>query len=221
MRRCATTGESELTKEERRSLLLHLKKGNFEGRHLEIGTAAGGTLAQLLKTYERKEKQPSFVVVDPMTYFPNQLEKVKENIRKQNQNPDGVDFRVCVSSEAYPRSEKEKERFDWIFIDGSHKCPYVTQDLRWASLLNKNGLLCLHDYSPTHPGVYWSVNHFLKKNPHYEVVAKVQRLLILRKLKEGKKREVSSWSLKWSYVMGVWQQLCLSTKKRFREWLGS
>ena len=74
MRDCATTLASEVTEKELKALTVLLEKSGFHGRHLEIGTAAGGTLKAMMAVYEDTER-PDFVVVDPSLII---LEK-KEN----------------------------------------------------------------------------------------------------------------------------------------------
>ena len=49
------------------------------GNFLEIGTAAGGTLKEI-QTVDSVNLTAKFFVLDPFTYFPNQLEKVHQNL---------------------------------------------------------------------------------------------------------------------------------------------
>jgi hypothetical protein len=78
--------------------------------------------------------RPLFVVVDPMSYFANQLEIVKRNLRTHKLALDFVDFRVSTSAEAFKKSENMRETFDFMLIDGAHKIRYVTQDLSWLEM---------------------------------------------------------------------------------------
>ena len=42
-----------------------------------------------------------------------------------------------------------KQKFDFVFLDGSHSAPVVYKEIALAlSVLNKNGLILLHDYYP-------------------------------------------------------------------------
>ena len=138
VRKSATTLASELRDDELAFLLEIIKNSRFSGKHLEIGTGAAGTLCQMIKCCQN-DVSPPFVVVDRMTYFPDQLEIVKENLIKNNINPLAVDIRVSKSADAFVKAEKAREQFDFILIDGTHKIRYITQDLRWARLLRVGG----------------------------------------------------------------------------------
>ncbi len=99
MRPCATTLESELAPGELNCLLKVLSEQQFSGKHLEVGTAAGGTLWQMMRCYPR-ETCPPFVVVDPLQYFPRQLTVVQKNLRANEIDPSTVDFRQTTSEQA-------------------------------------------------------------------------------------------------------------------------
>ncbi len=151
MRACAKTLESELAEDELSFLLETIHASNYEGKHVEIGTAAGGTLWRMIEKV-RADNPHRFVVVDPMKYFTDQLTLVQKNVYSRGISLDRVDFRIASSEEAFEDASRELETFDFIFIDGNHKLRYVAQDLRWARLLNAGGKLALHDYSSAHPG---------------------------------------------------------------------
>lgn len=190
MRRCAATLEGEMTPEEHRLLVELLSGCGRRGTHLEIGTAAGGTLCVMLNAFAQ-ESRPRFVVVDTMRYFPNQLELVKENLARHSINLDAVDIRVTKSHAAFKHAEAAHERFDFVLIDGSHKVRAVMGDLRWSRLVNVGGLICLHDYSSRFPSVRMAVNHFLRRNRNYLRVAQAGSLLVLRKEAVAARPEVT------------------------------
>src|ERR1700687_1759576 len=96
MRASAITLEPEIPKNELARLVALLHAERLKGAHLEIGTAAGGTLRELMRAYP-DETRPRFVVVDPMTYFPDQLAKVRRNLKDAGLDPERVDFRVAKS----------------------------------------------------------------------------------------------------------------------------
>lgn len=129
MRPCATTLESELTNNELQFLLSSISSDPRPGKHLEIGTAAAGTLWEMLRSFNDVNRPP-FVVVDPMNYFSDQFNTVCKNLRQHECDPDWVDFKISKSSDAFAEAELNNERFDVIFIDGNHKIRYVTEDLR-------------------------------------------------------------------------------------------
>lgn len=208
------TLESELSDDELEYLtgLLRTNK-NLMGKHLEIGTAAGGTLWRMMKSYS-DESRPQFVVVDPMTYFPNQLELVKRNLTGHGIDPDSVDFRVGNSFDIFKQAEQSGEEFDFMLIDGSHKFRYVMQDLCWTRLLRTGGIVCMHDYHPKTRGVILSADRFLRKYRNYKRVALVKRLLVIRKSEDSRHMEVSPIDLMYAQLRTPFMQLRQSIDKR-------
>lgn len=216
MRLCATTLESELRPDERAALLKTLRMHHFSGKHLEIGTAAGGTLWEMMRCFSDQQRPP-FVVIDPMKYFPQQHEAVRNNLSSHNIDSYTVDFRIAKSSVAFSKAESENERFDFIFIDGNHKHRYVVKDLLWSRLLNIGGLLCLHDFSPKYPGVWTTVRRFLKKHPNYQKIDQVNTLLILKKIEQSPCKEVTKWDLCVAEICSPVHQIIGSIKKNLKK----
>ncbi len=212
----ASTLASELWPDELAFLLDLIKRANLRGPCLEIGTAAGGTLCRMMGCFE-PARLPQFVVVDPMTYYPDQLEIVIRNLRQHELDPARVDFRVTKSAGAFVRAEAAGERYDFMLIDGAHKIRYVTQDLRWTRLLNVGGLVCLHDYNSRHKGVLWSANRFLKKHRNYRQEALISNLLVLRKDSPSETAEIDLTDVIWSTLLSPCLQLELSLSKRLRK----
>jgi predicted O-methyltransferase YrrM len=211
----ATTLDSELGADELSFLLDLVRRSNLRGRYLEIGTAAGGTLCQLMGCFTPNE-MPQFVVVDPMTYFPDQLEVVKGNLRRHELDSSRVDFRIARSAEAFSRAEKAGERYDFMFIDGAHKLRYVTQDLRWTRLLNVGGLACLHDCHAKQKGVLWAANRFQRRHPNYRRKELQGTLLVLQKEAASRTAEIDWRDRAWSLVLAPWLHWERSLRKRLR-----
>jgi predicted O-methyltransferase YrrM len=180
MRECATTMVPEMKPAEHRLLIDSLTSLAGRRSHLEIGTAAGGTLCAMMNAFPA-DKRPQFVVVDPMKYFPNQLETVQKNLRQRQLDPSQVDFRTASSALAFPQAAERKNQFDFILVDGCHRIESVTLDLKWTRLLAPGGLICFHDYEPGSPGVCKAVDRFLRKHPNYVVEHHVESLLVVRK----------------------------------------
>ncbi|MEE8573640.1 MAG: class I SAM-dependent methyltransferase [Gemmatimonadota bacterium] len=176
---------------------------DLPGPHLEVGTAAGVTLAAMIQALPTP-RHPAFVVVDNMRYFPDQLNVVRANLERHGVDPDTVEFRIGDSSELFEAAERSGDSFDFIVIDASHRIRRVTGDLRWTRLLRPGGMVCLHDYHPDFPGVVRSVDRFLERHPNYERMAQVGSLLTLRKRGESSQPEVSTadrvWAVLWSVV---------------------
>jgi predicted O-methyltransferase YrrM len=216
MRDCATSLQSELAEDELELLLLTLREKAPKGNVLEIGTAAGGTLWQMIKALRDVVESPKMVVLDPMNYFPRQNDIVKENLLEHGIDSSRVDFRVKYSGEAYEIAQSKQEKFDLIFIDGNHKCRYVMQDLHWLSLLEVKGIVAFHDYGFAHKGVKKAVDIFLKKNKNYVRKAHVRELLIIEKIAPSHFQEVSSLDHCSAYLYTHLYQLERSIRKRLR-----
>ncbi|RLS41713.1 MAG: class I SAM-dependent methyltransferase [Planctomycetota bacterium] len=206
MRACAETLESEMSAEELRLLQRLLAQNSKQGKHLEIGTAAGGTLVSMMKTFA-DDQRPPFVVVDRMTYFPNQQQLVYENLRANQIDPSGVDFRQASSSQAYRQARSSGETFEFILVDASHKIISVMADLRWAGLLKPGGIICFHDYSPKFPGVRMCVDRFLGKHQNYQRLDCAGTLLAIRKTAAGTTDEVTIsdriYSIAWHFPLEI------------------
>jgi hypothetical protein len=195
MRASALTLESETTKAELSTLVDAIRASKLTGPHLEIGTAAGGTLKELMAIYP-DESRPHFVVVDPLTYFPGQRETVERNLTQHGLDPSKVDFRVGYSWPLLQEALARKERYSFVFIDGNHEAKYVMQDLAWLRMLEPGGIAALHDYKPKFRGVIWAVERFLSRYSNYEKIAHVDSLVILRKTGPSKAAEVTDFDIK-------------------------
>lgn len=174
---------SEMDEHELVAMRKVIAENKFTGPHLEIGTAAGGTLREILKCYDKE--RPSFVVIDPFSYFPNQLDIVLRNLKESGLSADGIEFRKGYSWPECEKALNNKERYDFILIDGHHGFKHVMQDLRWTRMLNVGGVVCLHDYGSRFPGVAWAGDKFLQKYPNYKVIEHTGTLFVLKKSAEG------------------------------------
>jgi predicted O-methyltransferase YrrM len=219
MRKSASTLESEIQEDEMTSLLKTLRDKELNGTHLEIGTAAGGTLCILTSFYlEHSESRPSFMVVDPFNYFPSQFEIVCKNLRSHGMDPQSIEFLKTTSKEAFSHIKSNPPELEFILIDGNHKVRHVTQDLRWARFLKPGGILCAHDYCPSHPGVYLSIKRFLGKHSNYEIKSCVGSLLIVQKNGISTSNEVSFFDCLRANILAPWFQLKASFVKRVKKW---
>jgi len=213
MRRCSETLEAEMTPGEQEFLQNLVRTENFTGPHLEIGTAAGGTLCRMMSCFS-DESRPRFVVVDRMTYFPNQQGIVHENLRNHGLNPDTVDFRTSTSTEAFQTASRQDDRFDFMLVDASHKIRAVMSDLKWTRLLNVGGVACFHDYCDKFPGVKLSIDRFLSQHPNYEKIGHVDSLLAIRKKSASSTAEVSFNDSAYSVLMYV----PLEVDRKIKKW---
>lgn len=214
MRRCAITLEAEMSAAEHALLLRTLHELGRTGRHLEIGTAAGGTLCAMLAAFS-PDARPPFSVVDPMRYFPGQLEAVQRNLLRHGIDPQIVDFRIGTSAECFSLAAARGETFDFMLIDGCHKIWSVTCDLRWLRLLNVGGVVCFHDFTPRMRGVWLAVRRFLHRNPHFQVLGQAETLLAVQKTDTCTRAEVDTWdewyARAWYLPLQLerkWQRFC-------------
>ena len=213
-RPCAETGLPEMSGEELEALRNWMPQNEgVQSRYLEVGTAAGGTLCFMMNCFSDAER-PEFVVVDTMRYFPQQFEIVKRNLADNGLTSARIDFRVMTSSDALTFAEKNRERFDFILVDASHKIRHVMGDLRWMRLLRAGGMACLHDYTSRFKGVCLPVDRFLKRNQHFKRIGLVGSLLCIHKKTDGLCPEVSMTDRLWSYLLSPLLQLDSSVRKR-------
>lgn len=194
MRRSATTLASETTGIELSALEAALQTAKLSGPHLEIGTAAGGTLVAMMKSYA-DHCRPRFVVVDTFDYFPNQRAVVEHNLLSSGLDPASVDFRTGKSWSLVEEALRADDRFSFILIDAIHSAEHVMRDLTWTRLLEIDGLVALHDYGPKFPGVVWAADRFLRKHTNYERMVLAETLLILRKTAPSATPEVTDFDI--------------------------
>ena len=206
--------ESELQPAELAALQALLKSAHLTGTHLEVGTAAGGTLKELLLCYP--PPRPRFVVVDSFRYFPRQKEIVADNLRRAGIDPADIDMRATDSESALAAATLAREEFDFILIDANHQARHVISDLRWASLLRPGGYLCLHDYGPKFPGVTWAADRFLRNNPNYRRVSLTVSLLVIQKSDPSGRGEVTKNDLVLGKLLTPMHKLRHSIRKRLR-----
>lgn len=218
MRDCATTLDSELSSNELANLIDILVHKKLKGIHLEIGTAAGGTLCKLMCSYRDKlHSCPKFIVVDPLKYFPNQYEKVMENLSNHHLGSSSVEFIQSSSNEAFFAFSRTPRPLDFILIDGNHKANYVMKDLRWAKYIDVGGILCLHDYGVLQKGVKLTTDRFLSKNLNYKILKQVDKLLIIEKIAKSSTDEVGFIDICYSAIISQKLQLEKSFNKRIRK----
>jgi predicted O-methyltransferase YrrM len=214
MRASATTLEAEMTPEEAQALDQLLLTSNLHGTHLEIGTAAGGTLKRMMALYPRGQR-PRFVVVDTMKYFPDQMGIVTRNLNSVGVDPAEVDFRVGDSWSEFKKAEAAHEQFDFMLIDASHKLNHVTRDLSWTRMLKVGGYVAMHDYAPKFSGVTQAADKFLARYPNYVREKLAGSLLILRKNAASAAPEITAGDRMVAEIGNFFHQIGGSIRKRF------
>jgi predicted O-methyltransferase YrrM len=212
MRPSAINTESEFRPAELAALQALLQSAQLRGTHLEVGTAAGGTLRELLLCYT--PPRPRFVAVDSFQYFPRQKEIVADNLRSAGIDPGDVDLRAMDSESALAAAAAAGEQFDFILIDANHQARHVISDLRWASLLRPGGYLCLHDYGPKFPGVTWAADRFLANNRNYRRVSLTDSLLVIQKSEMSRRGEVGTSERVLGTMLTLLHKIKHSVRKR-------
>jgi predicted O-methyltransferase YrrM len=163
------------------------------------------------------DRRPRFVVVDPMTYFPDQLGVVQRNIREHGFDPREVDFWIGPSKAIFPQLAGIGPALGCVFIDGDHSFRGVTYDLNWAKLLRSGGLLIFHDYYPNGSAdVVRAVDRFLKRCPNYRQVSWVTSLLVLEKTGPSTTPEVTSIEVMRAAILTPLLRLRRSCRKRLK-----
>ncbi len=189
-----------------------LRELSVDGPCLEIGTAYARTLIHLMRQFDDADRPP-FVTVDPMTYFGGQADKVRANLAEEGLS-DAVRILEMTSAQALAELPADDDPLAFVFIDGDHRIPGVTTDLRWARRVAVGGVICLHDYRPDAPGVRLAVDRFLRRHPHYQREALVGSLLILRKTGPSTGPEVGALDRLYAILMAPLLRLQRSIRKR-------
>lgn len=215
-RESAITLNSEMTVAEVSSIKNAIKDSKLTGLHIEIGTAAGGTLCEILKCYQNELKvvPPPFIIIDPLTYFDDQYEKICLNLQNNGLSQNNITFEKNKSSVSFRNLSGHAGEIEFILIDGNHKINHFVGDLRFSRYLRAGGLLLIHDYSNNFKGIHSATNIFLNRYRNYEVLSYVDSLIILRKKTVTNTQEVSVIDQFLSGLVNVFQQVKSSLHKR-------
>ena len=176
---------------------LQLLQHHPNPRILEIGTFTGVSIIEMLKVLPNA----SGTVIDNWKLDLNELTTCKKyssnfntdirGVFLQNIKMAGVDKRIEIlegnSCDILRNLLRDKRRFDFIYVDGSHQCLDVLTDLilSWE-LLNKNGIFGIDDVAWTGYGNDWNiplpaVTHFTAKYQNEFVMVSGHYRLFLRK----------------------------------------
>jgi predicted O-methyltransferase YrrM len=162
-------------------------------RILEIGTHIGCSTVHLSvaqRELNRQELIKNIVTVDirdvndvqkkPWLEYKSQMSPLE--LLRQVGCENNVEF-CCQPSVEYLTNCKDK--FDFIFLDGGHSASLVYQELPLAiQLLNKNGLVLLHDYFPSNKPM-WS-NNVVIPGPYLATQRLIQNGIQIKILPLGK-----------------------------------
>lgn len=212
------TMESELTAPELGEVLKQIRQQAALKRILEVGSAAGGTLCEMIRVVDH-EFEPNRVevcVVDTFEYFKDHEVIWRENLTRCGIDPDRVRLWKGKSNEV--RAGKQKELpcpyFSFILIDAGHKLKDVVRDTRWLEFLEVGGVAAFHDYSERFPGVCRAVDIFLARNPGFKMESRQGTLIVIRKTRAGASILMPWWLVGWLTVESVTEQWKRSVLKR-------
>ena len=102
MRQSGIDLSSECSISERACITEAIKSLSTGGNFLEVGTAAGGTLKEIIQTADNAKLDAMFYVLDPLTYFPNQLQKIHKNLSNSDIDPSRVQFWQGITDSHLP-----------------------------------------------------------------------------------------------------------------------
>ena len=213
MRQSGIDLSSECSITERACIKEAIKSLSSGGNFLEVGTAAGGTLKEIIQTADNEKLAATFYVLDPFNYYPDQLKKVYKNLSKSEIDPSRVTFWEGTTDSHFTKALENGLNFKFIFIDGDHKAYPVMNDLRWMELLEVGGVACFHDYCDKFPGVAWSLEHFLSRNNQFSTILVAETLRVIQRNGENIVA-VNGADLLKSKFMQVFLRLRRSIKKR-------
>ena len=120
---------------------------NFDCLVLELGSN-DGVSTSLFSKYAKKVIAVDMVMTDKLCL-----------LLKDTNN---IDFYNMSFMEFYEKYNNE--RYDLIYIDGSHEYIDIKEDIiNFKKLIKENGIICGHDYNSSCPGVIKAVNEIFGK----------------------------------------------------------
>lgn len=130
---------------------------------LEIGLAFGASTLVFCSEHQRLDRSPSqqHTAIDPyQPYAP--FDEAGVYAVERAELAGYLDYRPEFSEFTLPRLLETHQRYDFIYIDGSHLFENVFLDAFYsARLLNDNGWMALDDSSDPHVA---KVNEFIRSN---------------------------------------------------------
>jgi predicted O-methyltransferase YrrM len=176
------------------------RKNNNTRKVLEIGAYTGTSIINILENIPNSIG----IVIDKWEnyyeFYSNKYEKSEilsnilenniENIFNKNIYSKNMENRIkSIKGDSFDillQLSKNHEKFDFIYVDGSHLCLDCFSDLILAwDLLEENGILAIDDYifnkHDTLNSPYEAVNHFLNKYKNdYTLLIKNYRVFIIK-----------------------------------------
>jgi len=199
---------------------------------LEIGTFAGTSIIGMLNYLEDAK---GFTIDKWEDYDENDIYYLKnisklhiedifyDNVSKSNMI-DRIKSVKGDSTECLIQLIKNNDLFDFIYVDGSHKCIDVYTDcmLSWK-LLKEGGVMGIDDYLYAFNNCkeldipYYGVNHFLEKiEGRYKLLNKGYRLFIVKQ--EERKNKTWVFYFEKDYNIKMVEQYLNNLKNKYKEY---
>ena len=169
-------------------------------RILEIGVYAGLSLIELVRRIpnsigvgiDQWKNYDEYIISDNDIKINNLVENIEEfgveKIFYENVEKSGLKDRIKAlkgnSTDVLLDLIRKDERFDFIYVDGSHLCLDAYSDLILAwQILNSGGILAIDDYlfnkNSQLESPFEAVDHFLEKyKDNYKILSKEYRVFI-------------------------------------------
>lgn len=167
----------EIPNEGRNNLAVWLRELGFR-KGAEIGVAAG----EYSNILCRENPDMLLFGIDPYAPYAGYRDYTKENTfaHLENQARELLakypNYRFFKKFSTEAMEEFEDESLDFVYIDGNHSEPFVSQDIEgWYKKVRKGGILAGHDYARIRDNrnrgigdknwaVIWAIQRFTKEN---------------------------------------------------------
>jgi len=134
----------------------------------EIGTERGLYAETLCKANPKVK----LFCIDPWTTYPGYRDILDQNYMKETYNEarDRLSAFNCKFIKAFSVDAVKKfadGSLDFVYIDGNHEYPYITQDMiEWSKKVRPGGIMAGHDYVTSNKSkprnqVFWAVNGYM------------------------------------------------------------
>lgn len=141
-----------------RRALFHLVRAFRPAKVLEIGTHVGMSTLHICAALacDASSRPPCLVTVDiqdvndaPLAFW--RQAGLAKSPKQMVEELDGKVETTFVMNDSRHFFTDNNERFDFIFLDGDHAAETVYEEIISSlNVINKNGLVVLHDYFPDH-----------------------------------------------------------------------
>ena len=155
--------------------------GDQRKEFLEIGSYEGRSTCWLMQNGLQKEG--NIVCVDPYEGMPDIEKRFWDNVREANTNKQIVSLFAAKSNRVLAELTIQKQKYDFIYIDGDHAPEIALTDACMAwNLLRSGGVMLFDDYEypqePTKRGIDAFLSAF---EGQFDMVLKNYQLAVRKK----------------------------------------